>query len=160
MHAHEFVRAIGARREAGDRNRRCIGRDDGAVLEVRAQALEDFDLHRFVFGGRLDHHVAIRQTGNIRNGADLRQSGGLVFVGDQGALDLAVHITADLGQGLVEGALIDIHQHHVTVGEGANMCDATAHLSGADDANLVQHSLDPCGPDDRILVRAAFRARR
>ena len=58
VHADEALGPVGGRGQPGDGDGGGVGREDRALLQMRAQLGEDLALDRFVLGGRLDDEVA------------------------------------------------------------------------------------------------------
>ena len=97
------------------------------------------------------------------------QTLGHLLFGDQVAMDLAVHVTADRLDRLFELVLGDVVQKHLIAAKRADMSDAVAHLAGADDTNgLYVHGfastrmafhtqpglrLPPCAPGSPSAIR-------
>jgi hypothetical protein len=99
------------------------------------ERVEDLALHRLVLGRRLDHDVAVAEgfVGERRPDAIERRLA--VGAGDGALRDLAGHVAADRGEPLLDLVLGDVVEAHLEPGERADMGDAVAHLSGADDAD-------------------------
>ena len=59
------------------------------------------------------------------------------------ATDLTIEVAGDGCQALVEDLGIDVGEYDVEPGEGRHMGDATAHLTGSDDADGSDDHISP-----------------
>ena len=97
VNADEAFRPIGLGRQAGDRDRRGVGRKQRLGIEHRAELGEDLALDRLVLGGRLDDHVGLGEPFHRLRCLDLRHRGlahGIVHLSRR---DLAGEVAADGG---------------------------------------------------------------
>ncbi len=110
-------------------------------------------LDLLLFGGGLDHHVAIAEQRVIETGGDARQRRVLVVFADPAAGDLARQIALYRRPPALQCVLVHVGDHDVEPGQRADMGDAAAHLPGADDPDAAQPV------ERRRRCRRAVRAR-
>ena len=153
----EFLGTVGLRRQPSDRDRRGIRCQDGLGLQGGDKLLEDRVLHGLALGRGLNHQVALAQIGQRAGGCDAGHGGIALLLGNLLARDLPVQVLADLVGSAVQRLGVDIGQNHVVPGQGADMGDAVAHLTGADHAHAFDiHPVIPClaRADDRGRLRS------
>ena len=136
VHAAELAGPVGLRRQPGDGDRRRVGGDERLRREHRAQLPQDLLLHRLVLDRALDHQIAVLEAVIAETRADPRQRRLLVAPGDLPPLDLTIHVLRDGRPRRLQPILVHVGDVDVEPGEHANVGDATAHLAGADDADL------------------------
>jgi len=135
MNADEAFRPAGNRGEACDRDRRGVGGDDRLRIGDAGHFGQDRAFDLFVLGGGLDNQIGVREVLEVRRAGNVRQ-GGVDVPGRQVA---TLHRFAHLNRNILDGGVDPIRRHivedHIIAGERANLRNAFAHLSRADDAN-------------------------
>ena len=136
MDADEIVRALGDACEAGDRQRRGVGGEDGGGSEHGLSLLGHNAFHVAVFEHGFDDEIAARKIGIVRRRRDEGEQRVLVVLAGAALL----HV---LGDEVVGRRLALVRRVHVAVengdgnaGLGGDIGDARAHEACADDADL------------------------
>ena len=138
MHADEALGPVGDRGQARDRDRRGVGRQDGALL--RACGQRSMKILRLTASSSVAASMTRsasprrRQVGRV---ADALQRRLHLGIGDDAARDLARHVALDGGARLVDRLLLQVVEGDVVAGQRDDMGDAVAHLAGADDADRL-----------------------
>ncbi|MNC48953.1 hypothetical protein D3C75_980990 [compost metagenome] len=122
VQADETIRPVADRGQAGDRNGRGVGGQQGVRTQVRQKIDKDRLLDGFVFGRRLDDQIGLGRLGQGGDGADAGQ--GRVGLGRgrqaarraprQAGRDLAEGQRNPLGRQVVEPHLIAAGGHRLS----------------------------------------------
>ncbi len=137
MHADELRGPAGHGGELRDRDRRRVGRDDGACAGEPVDLLQDAQLEVEVFGGGLHDELHRRELRVIRRSGDAGERGLAGVARDLFLLLQPLEARIDRGEAAVDGRLRDIDHDDVDAGRSARLRDAVAHGSGADDADAL-----------------------
>src|SRR5581483_2415016 len=139
--ADEALRPVRGGGETRDGDGGGVGGEDGALLELGTQLVEDLALDGLVLDGGLDHEVGLGHGIEIGCGANALERGLHLGVGDDAARDLARHVALDHAARLVDRLLLDVVEGYVVAGQRHDMGDAVAHLAGADDSDRLDVQL-------------------
>ena len=104
--------------------------------KMRADGCIDLALDAFVLDGGFDDEIAIRQFFIGACSANARQSGIALGFGQFAGLHAPGEIAVDGGEARLDALRGNIVERDVIAGKGANMGDAVAHLTGANDADF------------------------
>src|SRR5580700_3341844 len=136
MNADEALRPIGGGGQARDRDRGCIGADDGFGLQRRTQRTKDLALDVLLLSRRLDHQVAVAQFVEGLGPGDAFDRGVALLLADTLAADLPRQIAVDGGEPLGDAFSGDVVEENVEARKRTDVGNAVAHLAGADHADL------------------------
>ena len=124
-------------REAGDRDRRGVGADDGVRLQDKRYIRQYLALDLLALRGGLDDHIGV---------AEIRQGGGRRQPRDGGVAPRRVELSAVDGLLKVRRNIFDpggnafgahVVQRDIQPGKRADLGDALAHLPRADNTDLA-----------------------
>jgi hypothetical protein len=99
MNADKAFRTIGRGGKPSDRDRRCIGADDGLGLERRTQRRKNLALGLFLLGRRFDHEIAVAELVERLGRGNAFDRRLALFVADALPANLPRQIAADGRQG-------------------------------------------------------------
>ena len=143
--------------EAGDRQGRGVGAEDGLGTDGGLDLGDDLGLDLGILEHGLDDQVAALQRGVVGGRGDAAEQ--RVAVGGLGAAlhDLVGDQLVRIGLALVGGLLVAVDQHDLEAGLRGDIGDAGAHEAGADDADLLQLARRHIGRAARALVELLHR---
>ena len=151
VHADHPVGALRARRERRDRDRGRVRREDGVRRKRRVGAPEHVLLHVGVLDDRFDHQVGRDELVDRLTRASTSSGCGSALL-----LELREALAHRLERALGRAGLRVVERDAASRARD-DLCDATAHLPGTDDENVLEaHSArlaDACrvgGEDDRF----------
>jgi NADPH-dependent F420 reductase len=142
VQADHALRALGHRREVDHGDGRGVRGQQGAVADGGVEPSPGVELDLERLGHGLDHEVAVREV-LVRGGAaDALAGGAGLVVGEPAALHGAVELRLDGLEPAPQGALVDLAEHDLEAGLGADLRDAAAHLPRPEHPD----ALDPPAP--------------
>ena len=133
VHADHPVRPARRGGKRGDRDRGRVRGQDRLGWEYRVRLAEDLLLHGLVLHDRLDHEVGRDDPLDRRDAAEN------VFESDVGALgSKPLEALPHCGQTLIHRSGSGIVKRHAPSGCGQHLGDAAAHLTRADDEDVLE----------------------
>ena len=133
VHADDGV--LEAETHLGDRQRRGVGREDGALLAHLVELAEELTLGVHVLRHALDDEVGVRR-GRLLLDEDVVQDGVLGLFGHLALLDALLQGSGELILVALSGSDAgSVHQSGVALGR-EDLSDAAAHGAGAENCNF------------------------
>ncbi len=135
VHADDLVRTLGLRGELCDGDGAGVGGEDRVGWEDAVEVAEDLRFDGELFGRGFDGQVAAAEGFKVEGGGDSGSGGCGFLFGEFRFGCLAGEIFLDGGEAAVEEWLLEVVEDDIEAGAGADVGDAVAHRTGAQDSN-------------------------